>query len=478
MEKSTTEEMLNKYGRESKNIQYSTRLFEKKLEETTEQPTIILRELVKAKSEKDENDEKEKNIWTIILKYKINEVPQEVILGMLGETSDRKNKAIEIINLIKGQLEENVTLKAGYENYSKLSQYIGKENIPFKLTMEGTEILASKSKEAISIPRTYYINTQGKLSTKFTQEDIKKMKEERKNGIKEYIEQQKIIKRWNERRKKILETLSVRKQEQEFLKGEGITEFIQKTDEDKDTQKDIVSEYLIEAFDEDAAQESPKLNLAKGYLQIKEKGISIDIKKKLEDIESRYYEVIKEHRGNVSYDDYKRLETITDYKNFFDLVKVGKDWNARLNFKIKGINFNVLRRLFEAVRYNDKEVLEYLDLKERVIDEIQTDEIELDYSKHESVQDLYKFLLKSNIRENTKKVDQQIVSGVYDHVKREIIENNYDEVELYNHYAEKSQMPTYNIPKEKKDKPFSKIARKICDDIDSQNIKKLEESER
>lgn len=463
MEKITTDEMLNKYAKESKNIQYSTRLFEKKSEDSGEKPTIILRDLIKEKEGKEE-----KNIWTIILKYEIKGAPQEVVMGMLGDTAERKDKAKEIINLIIKQLEENVISQAGYEHYTKLSQYVQTENIPFRLTMEGIEILSSKSKENISIPRTYYINTQGKLDCRYTQKELEEMKEQRKTGISEYMKKQRILQKWNERRTKILESFNGEKQKQSFLKGEGITEFINKTDKNKNAKKDIIAEYLLESFEKDD-KDSPRFNLAKGYLNIKEKGIVIEIKRNLEDIENRYYKAIEENKGNVSLEEYNRLETIEDYKNFFDLVKVGKDWNARLNFKIKKIDFDTLRKLFKAINYNDKEVLEYLDLKEDMIKDIQTEEIEADYNKHDSVKELYKFLLHSSIREKTQDDDEHIVSGIYDHVKREIIENNYEEVELYNHYAEKSEMPICNLPQTKKEKPLSSIAKKICEDIDSKN---------
>ena len=115
MSELTIDEKLNKYAKESKNIEYTTKVFEKTSEER-EEPKVILRQLI---------DDNENNMWTIILKYKtLDNLPQEVIMGTLDNTPQRKDKAIEIMALIIKQLKENVLADSGYEYYEKLSQYV------------------------------------------------------------------------------------------------------------------------------------------------------------------------------------------------------------------------------------------------------------------------------------------------------------------------------------------------------------------
>lgn len=475
MSEYTADERLNKYAKESRNIQYSTKIFEKTTEER-EKPKIILRELTK------DEGQKEKRIWTIILKYKtLDNIPQEVIMGTLDSTPQRKEKAIEIMNLIRDQLEENVTSELGYEHYEKLSQYVRSENIPFKLTMEGTDILSRKSQESDLIKRTCFENAQGKIENIFTKEVLDKMKIERKNEISQYIRQKQIIQKWEERREKILKSFDTEEKKQAFLKGEKITEFLKETDGDTEFQKDITADYLLEAYDDENKNENenPRLNLLKGYLKIKEKGLAIDVKKSLEDLENKYYKSIKEKKGEISEDDYAKLGVIDDYKTFFDLVKTGKDWNARLfALKLKKIDFNGLRKIFETIRSEDKELLNYFTIKERMINDVKTDNIEADYNQYDSVKELYEFLLHSSVREKTKEDDEHVISGIYEHVKREIIARNIDEIEIYNHYAEKSDIAVCSLPpnKEKaRQMPISKITRKICniinDTVDLENNK-------
>ena len=81
-----------------------------------------------------------------------------------------------------------------------MSQYIASENIPFKLTMEGTDILASKSQEKKAITRTCFENERGKIENLFAKEDLEKMKSERKNELIEYMNKKKQIKTNNTRR--------------------------------------------------------------------------------------------------------------------------------------------------------------------------------------------------------------------------------------------------------------------------------------
>ena len=467
MSELTIDEKLNKYAKESKNIEYTTKVFEKTSEER-EEPKVILRQLI---------DDNENNMWTIILKYKtLDNLPQEVIMGTLDNTPQRKDKAIEIMALIIKQLKENVLADSGYEYYEKLSQYVRRENIPFQLTMEGTDILSSKSQQKKAITRTCFENGQGKIESLFDKEELEKIKKERKNELIEYINQKKEIDKWQERREKILNTIEL-EEKQKFIKGENITKFIKEIDEDVIKKQNIVADYLLEAFEEERSDKNPKYALVKGYLKIKEKGIAIDVKRKLESIETKYFKTIKENKGEISLEEYKNIEKIEDYKNFFDLIKKGQDWNARLfALRLKKIDFKVLKNLIKAVDDKDTELMQYLDKKEDMINELQTDSIDVDY-EYDSVKEMYQFLLHSSIREKTKSDDEHVISGVYAHIIREIVESNMDEVKLYNHYAEKSNMYVCEIPKVKKiteARAISKVVKNICAELDRKMIKDIE----
>ena len=75
MSELTIDEKLNKYAKESRKIEYSTKLFDEKKMEEREEPKVILRQLI---------DDEENNMWTIILKYKtLDNIPQEVIMGTI-----------------------------------------------------------------------------------------------------------------------------------------------------------------------------------------------------------------------------------------------------------------------------------------------------------------------------------------------------------------------------------------------------------
>lgn len=476
MNENITEEKLDKYAKESKYITYSTEIYKTTLNER-EKPKIALRELTKEEDDEKEEgaEKKEKRIWSFILKYKtLEKIPQEVIIGTLDDTPDRKDKAIEIIKLLIGQLEENVVSEDGYKNYEELFQYVHNQNIPFNLTMEGAEILITKSKENVKIERTCFENEKGKIESRFDKDDIEKIKKERNTKLKKYIEEKQIAGRWKERREKIINSFDTEDEKQKFLKGENITKFLKETDKDIETKKNITANYLLEAYDEDKDEkENPKMNLLKGYLKIKEKGLAIDTKITLEELENRFYRNIKKKEGEISSEDYNTLQILEDYKTFFDLVKTGKDWNARVfALRLKNINFSNLKKVFEKFNSGDKELLNYFDKKAEMIKEVQTDNIEVDYNEHNSVKELYNFLLNSSIREKTKKDDEHVISGIYEQVKKEIIANNLDELKFYNQYAEKSGIKVCKLPKDKetaRKMDTSKVAKKISNYINVKN---------
>lgn len=483
MNESEIKDKLQEYARTSKNIQYSTKIFEK-TEDPNKKPKLLLREVIK-----DEN-KKENHFWAVILKYTIDNIPQEVIMGTLGNTNDRKEKAVEIINFIGKQLEENTIPEAGYDYYKELYNYLKTLNIPFKFTMEGLNILANKRKEKSNMVRTYYPDKQGKIQCAYPEEAVITIAEQKMQKLLEEANKMEELGKWRERRKKILNSFNTKEKRQELLKGEGITLFIQETDENIETQKNIVFDYLQEGL-EDSSNENPKFKLFKRYLLKKEKGLAIAAKVTLEELEDKYYNEIRKKGGNFTQEELDWLALIKEYGKFFDLVKVGRDWNARLEFSLQIKDFNILKKIFEEKK--DKELLEYLDLKEKMINEVKLAEIEVDFNKYDSVKELNKFLINASEREinSSKRAidyskiliegeieieevnEQEFVSQMYEHVKRLIIESNFDSLELYNKYAEKSNRPVCPLPEKKrisKEKYISNIVEKIYEDIKAEAL--------
>lgn len=497
MDHNIIDENLNLIAKKSRNILYSTRVFEKTGEnidesiednidenanENIKRPKIILKELKK------EENGKENRYWAIILKYKVSkDITQEVIMGTvrLSRNSDLKDNTVEIKNLIVKQLEENFNNELGYKNFEKMCEYVSSNNIPFKLTMEGQDILASKSQEIKKIPRTCFENNQGKIENLFSEEDLEKMKKERKNELEVYMNKIREKKKWNDRREKILKSLKREKKDQDFLRAEKLTDFLLEADNDPDIQRKLVGDYFLGVFEDKenvSEEENPVLNLANGYVKLKEKGLAIDANIILEKSENKCYTEIKEKKGDVSLDISRVLELIEGYESFFNLVKQGRDWNARLNaLKLNNIDFDSMKALIQSINPNDEELLQYIDLKGKMVNELQLDSIDVEYNKDSSVGEMYDFLLHSSVRKNTRQDDETVINKIYMHTRKGIIQRNLDKIELYNHYAEKSNRPMIDTASFK-EQPNRKMAnfvtypvKKICLKLDEKINQEIEE---
>lgn len=497
MDKNTIDEKLNLIAKKSRNILYSTKVFEKtdenidesieenideKTNENIKKPKIILRELKK------EENGKENHYWAIILKYKVSEdIPQEVIIGTvkLEKKSELKGNTVEIIKLIIKQLEENGNKGLGYNSYESLCEYVNINNIPFNLTMEGQDILASKSQEIKKIPRTCFENNQGKIENLFSEEDLEKMKKERKNELEVYMNKIREKKKWNDRREKILKSLKREKKDQDFLRAEKLTDFLLEADNDPDIQRKLVGDYFLGVFEDKenvSEEENPVLNLANGYVKLKEKGLAIDANIILEKSENKCYTEIKEKKGDVSLDISRLIELIEKYKSFFNLVKEGRDWNARLNaLKLNNIDFDAMKALIQSINPNDEELLQYIDLKGKMVNELQLDSIDVEYNKDSSVGEMYDFLLHSSVRKNTRQDDETVINKIYMHTRKGIIQRNLDKIELYNHYAQKSNRPIIDTAcfKEQPNKKMANFVtypvKKICLKLDERINQEIEE---
>lgn len=431
------------------NIEYSTKIFDKMNEE---RPAFILKDLEEINDKGDVN-----RILAILLKYKINDKEQEVIIGTLQNTLDRTDKARIIIQYLADQFRENFEGDQGFDSFDKLNRYLKKERVPFKLTLEGTSIISAKDKDDIQVMRTVSDNENGKLNKFFMDEDIEQMKNQQNIELVKHIREEKQEKKWNERRKKILKQLekTSKDEKDKFINGEKITDFINSANEDNDMKKELVGDYLVECFE---SGEPNKINLAEGYAQMQEKGFAINVRVALEEQRDKCYNLIQTEESKQTVDKVKigkitkLIDDINEYLNLFELIKGKRDWNASFTYKAKKLNFAEVKKLCELYKPEDKEILQYLDFKEKTLNDEKLNKSgkENEYSDSESIQNLDNFLVKSCVQDYTnpntlysaKNVvienGKYMVEKLYEHIARELINYNSDNLELFNEYAKKS----------------------------------------
>lgn len=433
MEIQLSQEELDKYAKQSKKIIYSTNVLK-------QENKLIRRELKGTTNG---------NLWAIILNYEIKDgINQEVILGTLRTTNDRRRKISDIEGFISNQLEQNLEDGLEYTHYEKLKNYIKSENIPFELSTEGKAIMLCKSEEQVEIPRTMFENDKKELITLYTKDQIQEM-ETKLISVFDEERQRKIEEKWKMTREKIFKEVTLEEKEK-FLLGERIAEIVQKTENDDYDNKKMVeiknkfkrkaaSKYLLEVFDNEQGFDdiqSTKFVLLDFYINMKEKGLASDVISSLEFIEKKLFFRCQKQNGEINEKDLSDIEEIQKYIQFFNIVKAGKDWNSRLYaLKIGKINFDKLNLIIENVEGKDSELLEYVKLKEEVINETQAENIKLKESKYPSVKKLYNFILNSESRENIKNDEEYLVEKVFEQYKSDLVRENTELIDIYNHYA-------------------------------------------
>ena len=459
-------------------IEYSTKIFDSM---NKERPTFILKDLEVKNDKGDIN-----RILAIILKYKINSKEQEAVIGTIQNTTDRTEKAKTIIQYLTEQFHENFDEKPGFGGYYKLMQYKKKDGVPFELTVEGTNMLAIKDKNNVQIPKTFSNNENGKMNKIFVDEDIEIMKKQQNTEILKYIKEEEQEKKWDVRREKILNQLEKKNKEekQKFINGEKITEFINKANEDNDIKRELVGDYFVECFE---SNDDNKVNLANGYAQMQEKGYAINVRVALEEQREKCYKLIQIEQGKPKVNDVQvkkildLIDNINEYLNLFELVKEKRDWNASFTYKAKKLDFSEVKKLCEIYNPNDKEILKYLELKEKTLkdDKINKSGKENEYGDSESIQNLDKFLVKSCVKDYTKPNNlysaknaviengKYMVNKLYEHIAREIVDYNSDSISIYNKYAEKSEgVKIYPVnEKNDKERDYTKTVKKATEKI-------------
>lgn len=480
-------ELEKKFAKKSNEINYSPKIFEN-------QPQI---NFYKVQEEKEYGNIE--NIGVFILKYKINGIQQEAIIGKLKNEYRAFEKAKEIKELIEKQLKENVNENNELKSFNELKKFVLLNKLPFEFTMEGSDIITYTGKEDIQVRRTYYEETNGDKNSRiqclYSQEKMREFARERKQNNREILKQIEANKKWNKRRSLILNLLSNDEERKKFLKGEKISEIVELTDEKTilENYRTEIIEYISENYElygnsENEIEKVTSTNSFADFLSLKEKGIAIDIKKILEDIQRKFEEDLLENskKGFTEKEEInnrRSLNTLENYSRFFDLIKAGKELNARLvATSIYNINFDIMKKLIERAT-NDKELVQYIELKGKSIKDIQTqdqnknqineksDAIQYQrdmkyeyYKENESVRELYKFLSKASTRKYTKKEEDKKLLDTFDSIKVDLIKNNIEAVQKYNYYAEKSEIYVCPVPeknelineKDKKEEPVLK----------------------
>lgn len=407
---------------------------------------------------KDEKNQIDKGAF--ILKYKYKGIDQEVIIATMDKAGNHIENAKNIIELIESQLEANFKGKTDYKKFEQLRNYINKSQSPFSFTMEGSDIYFCAKEGDNVFKRTYYerINKFKKntIECLYTDDEMKRMKKERQDRTQQLVNKIEKNTKWKKRRELILQKLPTEEEKIQFLQGEKISEIFQENEECIITnRRDVVADYLIENYENANDENSDGFKDLEKYLEIKEKGLSIDAKIILERIQNKYFENIQEKGGEISPKDERTMNTLDNYKSFFELIKTGRDFNARfLALKWKKIDFGIVNKFFELYSQKDVELLNYLQLKEDVINDIQIQEkVGLDdYKKHESIRNLYNFLAHSHLRNYTKDDDKEFMLDTYDKMREEVVNNNIESVEKYNYYAEKNGLFICPVDSKKRNK--------------------------
>lgn len=475
------EGMLERYAKKSKNIGYSTKVYGEK--ESEIEPKI---QPIDIKKEDDD-----KPGLFLILKYKtLKGDPLEVIIAKLGNINDRVRRTTEIIKLIEGQLRDNAKEEEGYKYYEKLQEYLKTEGISLDFTLEGIEILSTKSKKEIPIKRTQGINSNGKVEKLFSDQEISRM---RKNNIPEIVK----YTVWREGRETILKSFITEEERKAFLRGEEITQIMQGieiTDEDTDktlenkikNRRKMVANYLLDIYDgqnnkqenneqikqlkeqlekrknmtsnakekalleryidlinnEITNKEQQKIKehaLLKKYLAIKEKGLAIDVNIALENLEKNIYNKIEGGKeGNISPEDNEQLQKLQNGQHFFNFTKQGVDKTARVYaMKTGNLDLEFLRKSIEDNDGQDQELLQYIGFKQKILEDVKTEDIQNKENKYPSVRELYEFLLNSSVRKITKEDDETLFSELLKKAKVKLLTSNANEINLYNKVAKK-----------------------------------------
>lgn len=434
-------------------VKYSPKVFKEK------EPNIYLYQLSEEVSENED-------IYTFVLDYENEGNIDQIILAKMRNSNNLKENSEKIIEYMKNQIMNNAKESAEFYNFEKINMDVESQKLPFEFTLEGKEVLLQNNPQEKAITKTYSIHESGTgkrdvLKKQLNLDNMYKL-ENSKKDVEDTM-------KWYHRRKIILEKLSPEEKEL-FLKGENIKNIIEENNIDVvlDDRKRMITEYLIqnyplayfinnkennwsETYIEGKQNKIPyeqrverqrerrsekNRSLSEEYVLKKEKSLTIDAKIVLERIENKIFERYAQ-TGEINQ---RTMDTIQNYERFFELIKTGRDVNARyLALQYKKIDFEVLKTCINKLS-SDQELKTYLDKK---IDYVKSVDLKMevgteDYRTNGSVHDLYQFLANSSERPYAKDEEQITLLDTYEVLKEAIIEQNREAIEKYNEYAEKS----------------------------------------
>ena len=401
------------------------------------------------------------------MKYGITK--EEVIIGKLKNTNRAFEKAREIKELIENQLIENSKGQGKLQAFRQLNRLVNENNLQFEFTMEGTDIITYSGEESIAVRRTYYEKENAYknscIKCLFSPEEMEKFAKERKNNNIQLLNKFDMNEKWKRRRELILKRQETDEDKKLFIEGEKISKIIEEANDEYvlKNYKDVVADYIIEKYQTygnltDGEEKDSATREFQEYVNLKEKGIAIDAKILLEEVQNKIEKKFVEQRKekNMTKEEIeKQIETentFNSYARFFDLIKGGRELNARIVAKLTKIDFTKMKRIFSKF-HKDDEILKYIDLKEKEIREMQDKTYVLSVSTYEdynkdSVKELNSFLIRSSIREHTRQDDEEKIFDTFDQMKVELIKHNIKALKKYNYYAEKNGLYTCSLPKE------------------------------
>lgn len=401
------------------------------------------------------------------MKYGITK--EEVIIGKLKNTNRAFEKAREIKELIENQLIENSKGQGKLQAFRQLNRLVNENNLQFEFTMEGTDIITYSGEESIAVRRTYYEKENAYknscIKCLFSPEEMEKFAKERKNNNIQLLNKFDMNEKWKRRRELILKRQETDEDKKLFIEGEKISKIIEEANDEYvlKNYKDVVADYIIEKYQTygnltDGEEKDSATREFQEYVNLKEKGIAIDAKILLEEVQNKIEKKFVEQRKekNMTKEEIeKQIETentFNSYARFFDLIKGGRELNARIVAKLTKIDFTKMKRIFSKF-HKDDEILKYIDLKEKEIREMQDETYVLSVSTYEdynkdSVKELNSFLIRSSIREHTRKDDEEKILDTFDQMKVELIKHNIEALKKYKYYAEKNGLYTCSLPKE------------------------------
>lgn len=401
------------------------------------------------------------------MKYGITK--EEVIIGKLKNTNRAFEKAREIKELIENQLIENSKGQGKLQAFRQLNRLVNENNLQFEFTMEGTDIITYSGEESIAVRRTYYEKENAYknscIKCLFSSEEMERFAKERKNNNIQLLNKFDMNEKWKRRRELILKRQETDADKKLFLEGEKISKIIEEADDENvlKNYKDVVADYITENYQKygnltDGEEKDSATREFQEYVNLKEKGIAIDAKILLEEVQNKIEKKFVEQRKekNMTKEEIeKQIETentFNSYARFFDLIKGGRELNARIVAKLTKIDFTKMKRIFSKF-HKDDEILKYIDLKEKEIREMQDEAHVLSVSTYEdynkdSVKELNSFLIRSSIREHTRQDDEEKILDTFDQMKVELIKHNIEALKKYKYYAEKNGLYTCSLPKE------------------------------